>query len=199
VAPTDNTIHDPSRSSYYIDDDFYRVLVDDFTDWQRDEVEIADPAARDSCRRFLGREARLLDTGRYDDWVGLFARECLYWVPASADGGDPRREVAIAFDDRRRLEDRVFRLDSPYAWSQQPASRTSRIVSNVAVFGTNDDDIVMVRSSFLTTEFHAGDYRTWAGWTGHRLRRAGESWEIQVKQVNLINYDQNLRNPSIAL
>lgn len=199
MAPTDKTIHDPSRSSYYIDDDFYRDLVDDFADWQRDDSEIVDPGVRDSCGRFLAREARLLDAGRYDDWLALFAPECLYWVPASAGGGDPRREVAIAFDDRRRLEDRVFRLDSPYAWSQQPASRTSRIVSNVEVFATADDDTVMVRSSFLVTEFHAGDYRTWAGWTGHRLRRAGDSWEILVKQVNLINYDQNLRNPSIAL
>ena len=55
------------------------------------------------------------------------------------------------------------------------------------------------RSTFLGTEFHAGDYRSWAGWTGHRLRRNGDGWEFLVKQVNLINYDQNLRNPSITL
>lgn len=191
--------HDPSRSSYYIDDDFYRDLVDAFAGWQRDEAEIADPGVRDSCRRFLEREARLLDALRYDDWLNLFAPECLYWIPASADGGDPRREVAIAFDDRRRLEDRLFRLASPYAWSQQPPSRTSRIVSNAEVFGTGAEDILMVRSTFLITEFQAGDYRTWAGWTGHRLRRVGDSWEILVKQANLINFDQNLRNPSIVL
>lgn len=196
---TPNTNPDPSRSSHYVGDEFYAELVAAFADWRRDDAEIDDPVLRDSCRRFLDREARLLDEGRNDDWLGMFAPECLYWVPASADGGDPRREVAIAFDDRRRLEDRVFRLASPYAWSQQPASRTSRIVSNAAVFSTGDDAIVMVRSSFLVTEFHAGDYRTWAGWYGHRLRRAGSAWEILVKQINLIDYDQNLRNPSITL
>ena len=99
----------------------------------------------------------------------------------------------------RRLEDRVYRLGTDYAWSQQPASRTSRIVSNVAAFETADDAVVMTRSTFLVTEFHAGDYRSWAGWTGHRLRRNGDGWEFLVKQVNLINYDQNLRNPSITL
>jgi len=62
-----------------------------------------------------------------------------------------------------------------------------------------DDNIVMTRSSFLSSEFHAGDYPTWAGWYGHRLRRSGDGWEILVKQVNLIDYDQNLRNPSITL
>lgn len=190
---------DPARTSHYVGDDFYSELVEAFTGWQQDVAEITDIELRDPCRRFIEREARLLDQGRNDDWLALFAPECLYWVPASADGGDPRREVAIAFDDRRRLEDRVFRLASPYAWSQQPVSRTSRIVSNTAVFSTGDDAIVMARSSFLVTEFHAGDYRTWAGWYGHRLRRKGDGWEILVKQANLIDYDQNLRNPSITL
>jgi len=191
--------HDPSRSSFYIDDDFYRDLVDGFTDWQTDTAEITDPAQRDACRNLLEREARYLDDCRFDDWLGMFAPHCLYWVPASKNGGDPRHEVAVAFDDRRRLEDRVFRLTSPYAWSQQPVSRTSRLVSNVAVFGTDDPDIVMTRASFLISEFQAGDYRSWAGWYGHRLHWTGDCWEFLVKQGNLINYDQNLRNPSIIL
>ena len=191
--------HDPSTTSHYVSDDFYQGLMDAFTGWQSDTAEITDPARRDECRRVLEREARLLDAGSNDAWLGMYARECLYWVPASADGGDPRHEVATAFDDRRRLEDRVFRLSSDYAWSQQPQSRTSRIVSNVAVFATAGDEIVMTRSNFLITEFQAGDYRTWAGWYGHRLRRTGAGWEILVKQVNLINYDQNMRNPSITL
>ena len=55
----------------------------------------------------------------------------------------------------------------------------------------------MVRSTFLTTEFQAGETRTYAGWYGHRLRRNREGWDILVKQVNLIDCDQNLRNPSI--
>jgi hypothetical protein len=40
-----------------------------------------------------------------------------YWVPATPQGGDPRREVAILFDDRRRMEDRIYRLRTGYAWS----------------------------------------------------------------------------------
>ena len=190
---------DPALTSHYINEDFYASLTDAFSDWQTESAEITDAARRDEFRLLLEREARLLEQDRYADWLAMYAPECLYWVPASADGGDPMREVAIAFDDRRRLEDRVYRLGTDYAWSQQPASRTSRIVSNVAAFETADDAVVMTRSTFLVTEFHAGDYRSWAGWTGHRLRRNGDGWEFLVKQVNLINYDQNLRNPSITL
>lgn len=190
---------DPSRSSYYVDEAYYRDLIDAFAEWHSDDAEILDPAFRDQCRMVLEREARLLDQARHRQWLDMYAPECLYWVPATLDGGDPRREVAVAFDDRRRLEDRIFRLGSDYAWSQRPPSRTSRIVSNVAVFRTPDPGIVMVRANFLTTEFQAGDTRTYSGWTGHRLRRRGAGWEILVKQVNLIDCDQNLRNPSITL
>ncbi len=191
--------HDPSKTSHYIGNEYYAALVENFTDWQLDEREVSDLALRDSCRRFIEKEARLLETDQHDAWLTLFAPECLYWVPASVGGGDPRKEVAVAFDDRRRLEDRVFRLQNEYAWSQQPVSRTSRLVSNVSVFSVDDPKIVMVRSNFLISEFQAGDRRVYTGWSAHRLRDTSDSWEILVKQVNLIDCDQNLRNPSITL
>jgi benzoate/toluate 1,2-dioxygenase beta subunit len=190
---------DPSVSSYYIDDTFYRELVESFSDWARDDREIADPAVRDACRRLLEREARLLDQRRFDDWLGLYARRCLYWVPVTPEGGDPRRQVAISFDDRRRLEDRLFRLKTGYAWSQVPPSRTTRLITNVEVFGTTEAALYMVRSTFLISEFRAGETRILSGWSGHRLARREGGWEILVKQVNLIDCDQNLRNPSIIL
>ncbi len=188
---------DPSTSSYYVSDDFYAALVDDFSDWQTPEHAISDAALRESCARFLAEEARLLDDDRLDDWLALFAPECIYWVPGTRDG-DPRREIAIAFDDRRRLEDRIFRLRTGEAWSQRPRSRTTRMVSNIELFSANDPEVVMVRSNFLTVEFRAGETRSWAGWAGHRLRDMTTHWRILVKQVNLIDYDQNLRNPSIV-
>ena len=190
---------DPSRHSHYVGDRFYRELIDAFAGWQTDAAEARDAALRESCRRLLEREARLLDQGLFDDWLDMYAPECVYWVPAAPDGGDPRREVAVAFDDRRRLEDRVHRLRSAYAWSQQPASRTSRMVANATVFATAQEDVFMLRSNFLIAELREDDLRTHAGWCGHRVRRRGENWEILVKQVNLIDCDRNLRNPAILL
>jgi len=191
--------HDPSLSSHYISNEFYERLIADFSGWRREELESDDPVLRDSCRRLLEREARALEEVMLEDWLKLYAGECLYWVPASAGGGDPRREVAIAFDDRRRLEDRIYRLRLAHAWSQRPASRTVRLVSNVAVFATDTADQFMVRSSFVISEFWAEEKRYWAGWCGHRLRQKQDGWEILVKQVNLIDCDRNIRNPSIIL
>ncbi len=190
---------DPSLSSYYVSDDYYQSLVENFTGWQSDDAEVTDLAVRDSVRRVLEKEARLLDDHRLDDWLALYVPECLYWVPATPHGGDPRMEIAVCFDDRRRLEDRIYRLKNEFAWSQQPRSRTARLISNVTVYKTADADKVMVRSTFYTTEFQAGDWRKYTGWYGHRLRRSGDGWDILVKQVNLIDCDQNLRNLSVIL
>jgi len=187
----------PSRTSWYVDEAFYRALAADFADWQRDELAVADMVLRERCRAFIEREARLLDQGKFEEWLALFAPECLYWVPGTPDGGDPRREVAVVFDDRRQLENRIYRLRTGYAWSQVPASRTVRLVSNVEVFGTDAPAVWMVRSNFMVSELRAGERRTLAGWCGHRLAERDGRLEIRVKQVNLIDCDRSLRNPSI--
>jgi benzoate/toluate 1,2-dioxygenase beta subunit len=182
----------------YVDDAFYRGLAAEFKDWRREDRRIGDPALLESCRGLLNLEARLLDEARFEDWLALFADECLFWVPGSP-GGDPQREIAVAFDDRRQLEGRIYRLRTGYAWSQQPPSRTSRIVSNVEAFRGESDAVCMVRSSFLITELRGGETRLFAGWNAHRLARSGAIWKILVKQINLVDCDQNLRNPSLLL
>jgi benzoate/toluate 1,2-dioxygenase beta subunit len=190
---------DPSRVSNYVTNDYYLELIADFTGWQDDARSVTDPAERDLFRRLLEQEARLLDRMLYQDWLTLFTPECAYWIPATPEGGDPRTEIAITFDDRRRLEDRIFRLRTGYAWSQAPASRTARMISNAEVFNCGRDDQRMVRSNFSISEFWDGEIRLLAGWAGHRFRKTDGLWKISAKQVNLLNCDQCIRNPSIIL
>jgi benzoate/toluate 1,2-dioxygenase beta subunit len=129
----------------------------------------------------------------------MFAPECACWAPGRPEGGDPRTEIAVIFDDRRRLEDRVYRLRTGYAWSQAPRSRTVRLVTNVETFSTGDADRRMVRSNFLISEFWDNETRLLSGWCGYHLERSGLDWLIQAKQINLIDCDQCIRNPSIIL
>lgn len=182
----------------YVDDAFYRDLVAQFSGWQEEDRRIEDAALRERLAALLHREARLLDQGRFEDWLGLFSADCLYWVPGSPDG-DPRREVAICFDDRRRLEDRIFRLRTGYAWSQVPASRTVRHLTNMEVFRIERFPGVMMRSNFSIAELRAGERRSVPGWTAHHLVEREGRWQIRVKQVNLLEVEQNLRNLSFIL
>ena len=174
-----------------MDDAFYERLVADFQGWPGNASSEEDASLTEQCKSLLYLEARLLDERRFDEWLGLYSDTCLLWLPATAPAGDPRTEVAVVFDDRRRLEDRIFRLGTGSAWSQVPASRTARIVGNVEVFGN-----LMVRSTFLMSEFRAGETRLWSGWCAHRLQRTAQGLRIEVKQLNLLNCDQNLPNPS---
>lgn len=190
---------DPSRTSHYVGDALYARVIGEFSDWQRDEAAITDLPVRDHARQLVEREARLLDQHRYEDWLAMFTPECIYWVPGTPGAGDPRREITITFDDRRRLEDRVYRLRTGYAWSQAPASRTVRLFTNVEVFGTTGANVRMVRANFLISEFWGDETRILTGWSGYRIARAGERWQIETKQVNLIDCDQCIRNPSIIL
>jgi 3-phenylpropionate/cinnamic acid dioxygenase small subunit len=188
-----------TRHSLYVTDEFYRELIADFSDWQIDERAIEDHIERDLFRRLLEREARILDRLMFEDWAQMFTDDCIYWVPSTPNGGDPRTEIAVMFDDRRRLEDRIYRLRTGYAWSQAPSSRTSRIVSNVEVFASGGEAQRMVRSTFSISEFWDTQIRVLAGWCGHRFRKVDDEWRISAKQVNLINCDQCIRNPSIIL
>ena len=77
---------DPSHSSYYVNDALYQRLIESFADWQRDDRAIADPAERDHFRLLIEREARLLDELKFDEWLALYAPECIYWVPATPAG-----------------------------------------------------------------------------------------------------------------
>ena len=192
-------LHDTSLSSYYVNDALYQELLHCFSDWQRDDLAIEDAVERDRFRLLVEREARLLDQLLYDEWLAMYASECIYWVPGTPQAGDPRREIAISFDDRRRMEDRIFRLRTGYAWSQAPKSRTVRMISNVETFATGDSSARMVRSNFLISEFRVDSTRFLSGWCGHRFVRNGAGWQIRFRQVNLIDCDQNLRNPSIII
>ena len=190
---------DTSRYSYYLTDAYYRELIADFSDWQAEDRAVVDPTERDLFRRLVEREARFLDNLLFEDWIKLFTLECVYWVPSTPERGDPRREIAVMFDDHRRLEDRIFRLRTGYAWSQAPSSRTSRMISNVEVFSCAHADQRMVRANFLISEFWDAEVRTLAGCSVHRFRKVDDAWLISAKQINLLNCDQPIRNPSIIL
>lgn len=185
--------YDTSQYSYYVDEDYYAMLLEDLRGWKQ-EGRPADAAASTEGEALLIREARLLDEGRFEEWLDLLTKDCLYWVPASPGGGIPSREVTIAFDDRRRLEDRVARLRTGYAYSQIPASRTRRMLTNFEVLQGDSDVDLRVRSNFAIHEFRKGVQRVLAGWYGHSLRKEDGRWRIVRKQINLIDPEQGHEN-----
>ena len=188
---------DPSRYSYHVDEGFYSALLDELGCWDREW----DPLDRDTlaeCEAVLFSEARMLDEARFEDWAELLTSDCLYWVPISPGGGDPRREVSLAFDDRRRILDRVCWLRTGLAHCQIPPSRTRRLIANVEAARGAYPGEARVRSNFVLFEFRAGRQRALPGSYVHLLRREGSRWRIAVKQVNLVDSDQRHENLTVV-
>ena len=143
------------------------------------------------CDQFLVHEARLLDEAKFDDWLALFTADAWYWVPSEPGQQNPLDTVSLIYDDRRLLETRVRRLLSPRMYSQEPRSRTSRIIANVSIeeAATNS---ATVRSKFLMIEYRREQQRIFGGTALHGLVRAGSGIMIAWKRVDLVNCDAPL-------
>jgi benzoate/toluate 1,2-dioxygenase beta subunit len=146
---------------------------------------------RQECDDFLLHEARLLDEAKFDDWLALFTPDAQYWVPSEPEQKSPHDTVSLIYDDRRLLETRVRRLSSPRIYSQEPRSRTSRIVTNVTLEQCEPDHVV-VRSKFTMIEFRRNEQRLFGGTCFHHLVRHDGRLRIRLKRVDLVNCDAPL-------
>ena len=149
------------------------------------------PAAslsRADAEDFLVHEARLLDEARYDEWLALFTPEAHYWVPSEPNQQSALDTISLMYDDRRLLETRVRRLASPRIYSQEPRSRTSRIVTIVRI-EDSDGPGTVVRSIFMIVEYRREEQRIFAGTYRHTLITTGGDIRIAFKRIDLVNCD----------
>ena len=164
---------------------------------------MADAPTVQEAERFLFAEARLLDERRFEEWEALFTDDAVYWLPIDPDR-DPARSVAIIYDDRKRLHERVYRLTKTPVLDQNPPSRTIRFVSNVEVVDGQVGGEAIVYCRQLITEMRPGGPgqqglnvpRLFAAHCEYRLRRVDESWRIVLKKVVLLTSDEPQYNLS---
>jgi 3-phenylpropionate/cinnamic acid dioxygenase small subunit len=103
---------------------------------------------------FLMREAELLDGHRERECVELCTDDVVYRMPVretrERGAGDGFNESMYYFDETRgSLELRVRRLETKYAWAEDPPSRTRHFVTNIRVSAADDADELLVRSNLL--------------------------------------------------
>jgi len=125
-----------------------------------------------ACTRFLFREAELLDRRMFDDWLGLLDSAIDYRIPVrttrlAQDGGGFSAVAHFMKEDLGTLTLRVRRLDSDYAWAENPPTRTRRLVTNVRVSEMETADGRAVTSNFAVYCYR-GDNPTPVILTGER-------------------------------
>jgi len=142
----------------------------------------------------LFREAELAAKNEYQAWLGLWAQELLYCVPCNSDEVNPASKIALIYDDRPKLEERLFRLTTPQAHSQRPQSRLTRVVSNIVLADYDPATGGTATARFVATEVRHDRQTLWAGSTRHTLIRSGGELKIREKFVYLVNSDTPMSN-----
>lgn len=151
------------------------------------------------ARGFVVQEAALLDGGRFDDWLALFAQDGRYWVPLlGAAQDDPFSHNSIAYEDRMLLQLRVNRLKNPRAHSQHPKSHCQHVLQSPVV--ERDDAAtgeVALRTPFIYVEARGDDQLMLAGICRHLLVRGPNGFLIRQKRIDLLNASRAL--PTVQL
>jgi len=140
----------------------------------------------DRTRAFLYREARLMDEHRYDEWLSLWAPDCLYWIPSSQEQSESDRTASIVFDRRQRLEDRIARLKSGEVLALDPRPAMRRVLSNIEIAEASDSNVTTL-SNFVLVYARYDEQIIWCGQSTHTLNRVGDAFQIAKKKVVLVN------------
>lgn len=143
-------------------------------------------------RDFLMEEAELLDGGRYREWLELVTEDVRYVVPVRVTRErsaptDVVDGVCHMDDDYDALEMRVLRLETEYAWAEDPPSRTRHFVTNIRARGGDGDGELHVVSNVLLYRTR-GDVPTFDLLSGERddvLRRLNGSLKLASRRVLL--------------
>lgn len=140
--------------------------------------------------RLLYREARLLDAGRFEDWLDLFAPDGIYWIPSRPGQTDPRGVASILYEDRDILSLRVRRLREARAHALSPMPRTTHLVGNVDLIeDAPKDGALHVESALVVVEQRGDKQRTYSGRCTYELRQTDGAWRIAKKRIDLIDCD----------
>lgn len=143
-----------------------------------------------SVEQFLYRQAEILDGRAWDDWLNLFTKDGIYWMPASPEQTTGEGVPNIFYEDHYLMRTRAKRIEHPRAWSQHLTNRTSHVVSNAIVERedprTGD---VVVRSKFFVAEYRLDAMRYFAGKYRHDLQKGGDGYRIRLQRVDLVNVE----------
>lgn len=155
------------------------------------EKVLASDRLHSEVHGFLLEEAELLDAGRYRDWLELITDDVRYLMPVRVTrertAASDLSEMHHVDDDHDTLELRVLRLETEYAWAEDPPSRTRHFVSNVRVERNGVDDEVNVKSNLLLyrSRSDAPKYDLLSGERRDILRRVDGEWKLAHRTVVL--------------
>jgi 3-phenylpropionate/cinnamic acid dioxygenase small subunit len=166
-------------------------------------MSIAEVLLQHQVEKFYYRETRLLEEGRYEEWLALFGDAVHYWMPATgtretrADGIGKPGELSLFNDDKKFLEARVARIRTGLAHAENPPSRTRHFISNVEILAQSEAEI-SVQCNFLVfqSRLERSESMYFGSRNDHIDISAQEQWRITRRKIVL---DQTIVPRSISV
>ena len=151
-------------------------------------VRLARSAAdltRGEVEDFLYEEAALLDEWRLAEWHALFTEDASYRVPSTdLPDAEPDNTLYLIDDDAGRLRSRVEQLLGKSTWSENPHSRTRRLLTNVRIRRT-EGTFAWVTANFAVYRMRTNQTACYVGRYEYVLERRGDGLGIQSRRAIL--------------
>lgn len=148
---------------------------------------------RDAVIDFIYDEARMLDEGRYDEWLALWLPDGHYWMPLDYKQTDPDLVTSLLYEDQFMLKLRVERLNGARTFSQKPKSRCHHVIQRPFVDELESDRAV-ANTSMHYVETRLDDQFLLAITARHDLALVDGQIRIANKRVDILNSDAAFGN-----
>lgn len=150
---------------------------------------------RDDIIDFIYAEARMLDEGRYSEWLDLWLEDGHYWMPLDYKQTDPHLVTSLLYEDNFMLRLRVERLNGERTFSQKPKSRCHHVIQRPFVdeFDAREGRFV-TNTSMHYVETRLDDQFLLALTATHELKLVDGKLRIANKRVDLLNSDAAFGN-----
>lgn len=149
--------------------------------------------SRDDVIDFLYDEARMLDEGRYDEWLALWLEDGHYWMPLDYKQTDPHLVTSLLYEDMFMLRLRVERLNGARTFSQKPKSRCHHVIQRPFIDEMTTDRIV-TNTSMHYVETRLDEQFLLALTAVHELAVVDGALRIANKRVDILNCDAAFGN-----
>lgn len=140
-------------------------------------------------RRFYRLETRLLDSHRYEEWLDLLTDQVTYRIPVRETREEPDKELQGRFyhvdDDRFQLQLRVDRLQTEFAWAEDPPTRTRHLLYPTRALELEDGRVQTLTNLLLVVTRRNESSSILSGEREDVLRAVDGEWKLDHRIVRL--------------
>ena len=104
-------------------------------------------------------------------------------------------QQSLMYEDMLLLTIRVERLSGERTFSQKPKSRCHHILQAPKILEIKEEDkTCKTRTAFAYTETRGDILERFSGWASHDLKLVDNNIKIDLKRIDLINFDAPFSN-----